>query len=129
MAHAPVIKVLRNMHSAFDHGAATLDYRANQWTSPSVGKIYAFRDLESALSWAVDFPGTSLWEATAEVITAEDCMVCTNVHCDLWVFWKWYSLLLNGEVYVLPGWIGADSTPDGTVLCNRLMIIKKLKDM
>ena len=129
MTDTKVIKVLRTMHSAFDHGPATLEYRTNQWTLPSVGKIYAFRDFESACSWAIDFPGTSLWEANAQVITVEHCMVCTNAHCHLWVFWKWYSLLLKGDVYMLPGWIGADSTPNGTVLCHRLMIVKKLKDM
>ena len=129
MTHAKVIKVLRNMHSAFDHGTATLKYTANQWTSPSVGKIYAFQDFESAFKWAVDFPGTSLWEATAEIIKVGDCMICTNAYCHLWVFWKWYASLLKGDIYLLPKWIGATSTPNGTVLCNRLMIIKKLKDM
>ena len=44
-----VIKILREKHSAFDHGEFTLEYAQNKWTYPSVGKIYAFKDLEHAL--------------------------------------------------------------------------------
>jgi len=129
MRHARVIKVVRDMHSAFEHGPATLDYSPNQWTVPAVGKIYAFQDFESASRWAIDFPGTSLWEAVADVIAVEKCMACTNVHCHLWVFWKWYSLVLRGDVCTLPVWMGAAPTPEGTVLCNSLMVLKKVRDM
>ena len=124
-----VIKALRGMNSLFDHGKVTLEYEPDKWVYPSVGKIYAFEDYESASAWARDYPGSSLWEAEAEIFNTKPCMFCANIHCDLWVFWKFYMLFLRRELFLLPSGMNASRSPAGTVLCNRVMIVKKLKDL
>ena len=128
MSYVKVIKVVRSNHSLFDRGKFTLAYKPFHWIYPAIGKIYAFQDYANASNWVRDYPGSSMWEAQAEIFDAPNCMFCANAHCDLYVFWKFYLLFAQRELYLLPSWIGAERSPDGTVLCNRLMITNKLKD-
>ena len=78
MSTVKVVKALRKMRSLFDHGKRTLEYKPNTWIHPSVGKIYAFEDYESASTWTRDYPGSSLWEAEAEIFNTKPCMFCAN---------------------------------------------------
>ena len=129
MKYANVVKVLNGVHSAFNHKAYTLEYVQDKWTDPLIGKIYAFQDYYHALRWASDYPGVTIWEAEAEISKEGNCMMCSEEEKYLWVFWKWYSVFLAGKAQGQPPHLPTTFTPNGTVLCNRLMIIEKLVDM
>jgi len=124
-----VIKVLRGINSAFDHGEYTLQYISYKWTYPSTGKIYAFQDYDHALRWASDYPGSSVWEAEAEIFKDGNCMMCTNEDFYLCDFWEWYASFLKEEVSAFPPCFEVAYTPNGTVLCNKLRITRKFKEL
>lgn len=129
MEYVTVIKVLKRMDSAFDHGKYTLRYSPCRWTYPIVGKIYAFQDYEHAIRWAIDYPGDSLWEAEAEIFKEGNCLACIDDDSCISDFWKWYSMYPNGNVTMCPSCLATSYTPNGTVLCNKLRITRKLKDI
>jgi len=129
MEYVTVVKVLKGTNSAFDHGEHTLEYIPGKWTYPSVGKIYAFQDREHALRWAVDYPGHSVWEAEAEIFTDGNCLMCTDSDYSLCDFWKWYLPSLNEKADVCPSCLSTAYTANGTVLCNKLILTKKVKDL
>ena len=129
MSYDTVFKVLRGKDSAFDHGDYTLQYIPYKWTSPSLGKIYAFQDYEHALRWAAEYSGNSIWEAEAEIFKDGNCMMCSDEKYHLWAFWKWYSAFLKGEASSCPPSLTMTYSPNGTVLCNKLRITKKFKDV
>ena len=129
MEKIKVFKVLNEMQSAFDHGEYTLDYIPHKWTYPSAGKIYAFQDYHHAMRWASKYPGDSLWEAEAEIFKDGNCMMCTNEDCSLCDFWSWYSSHLNKNMLASPPCLSVAYTPNGTVLCNKLRITRKLRDL
>lgn len=125
MRYVSVVKVLKGVHSAFDHGTYTLEYVQGRWTYPRIGKIYAFQDYEHAKRWASDYEWVTLWEAEAEVAKNGTCMVCSEENKYLWIFWKWYSLFLTGKARVQPEHLPTAFSPNGTVLCNKLRITKQ----
>ena len=129
MESATVIKVLRGVNSAFDHGKYTLEYIPYKWTYPLAGKIYAFQDYEHALRWASDYPGDSVWEAEAEIFKDGNCMMCTDEDCSLGDFWEWYASFLKEEGSASPPCLEVAYTPNGTVLCNKLRITRKIKEL
>jgi hypothetical protein len=129
MKNGKVYKMLRGKQSAFDHGKYTLEYIPNKWTYPSAGKIYAFQNYHQAMRWASEYPGDSLWEAEAEIFKDGNCMMCTNEDCSLCDFWEWYSFSLKGEAKALPPCLSVAYTPNGTVLCNKLRITRKIEDL
>jgi hypothetical protein len=129
MEYVTVIKVLKGINSAFEHGDHTLQYIPDKWTYPSVGKIYAFEDCEHALRWAVDYPGDSVWEAKAEIYKRGNCMMCTDPDYSLCDFWTWYLSFINGQQVVCLSSLPTAYTANGTLLCNKLMITKKIKNL
>jgi len=129
MSYVTVVKVLKGIHSAFYHGKYTLEYVQNKWTYPLIGKIYAFQDYEHALRWASDYQGVTIWEAEAEVLKNGNCMMCSEEKKYLWIFWKWYSVFLAGKARGQPPHLPTAFSPNGTVLCNKLRITKKYKEL
>ena len=129
MKNIKVIKVLRDTQSAFDHGEYTLHYTPHKWTYPSVGKIYAFQDFQHAMQWASEYPGDSLWEAEAEIIRNGNCIMEIEEGCFFYDFWEWYSLYMKGFVSAVPPCISVANAPSGTVLCNKLRITRRIKDL
>ena len=99
MRYVRVVKVLKGVHSAFDHGTYTLEYVQGRWTYPRIGKIYAFQDYEHARRWASDYDGVTIWEAEAEVAKNGTCMMCSEENKYLGIFWKWDSLFLTGKAH------------------------------
>jgi len=128
MEYVTVVKVLRGMNSAFNHGKYTLHYFPYKWTIPLVGKIYAFKDYEHALRWAADYSDVSVWEAEAEIFKEGSCMNCIDLAECYGDFWEWYSSFLKRDVSACPSYLSTAYTPNGTVLCNKLRITSKFKD-
>jgi hypothetical protein len=129
MKNVKVFKILRGERSAFDHGKYTLEYAQNEWTYPSAGKIYAFQNYHQAMRWASEYREGSLWEAEAEIFKDGNCMMCTNEDCHLCDFWDWYSSHLKGKTTASPPCLSTAYTPNGTVLCNKLRITRKINDL
>ena len=125
--HITLFKILRGTNSAFEHGENTLQYMPFNWTDPVVGKIYAFRDYNRAVRWAVNYPDVSLWEAEGEIFKEGHCMVCDDSDYSYSDFWLWYlaSMKEDGSMYPSPPFIA--HAPNGTVLCNKLQITRKLR--
>lgn len=129
MEYTSVFKVLREGHSLFDHGKYTLQYVPNRWTYPSLGKIYAFQNLHQAVRWSADYEGVTVWEAEAEIAKDGTCMMCSDEEHYLWLFWKWYSLFLAGKASGRPPHLPATYSPNGTVLCSKLRIIRTAEEI
>ena len=129
MKNMKVVKVLRNMQSAFDHGKYTLSYTPHIWTYPLAGKIYGFIDYHHAMKWASDYPGDTLWEAEAELYWNGNCKMYVEEGYFFTDFWEWYLLSLKGYVLPQPPCISIANAPGGTVLCSRLKVTKIIRDL
>ena len=81
------------------------------------------------MRWPSGYPGDSLLEVEAEIFKDGNCIMCTKEDCSLCDFWEWYLLYLKGDVSNVPSCYLIAYTPNRTVLCNKLGIIRKVKDL
>jgi len=110
------------LYSAFINGKYQLEYKPGEWTTPTVGKIFAFDNLNHANLFRL---GNETWTAEAEDVEEFHPPVFSGhiptIEKYIKSYWKkkFHILLRHGA-----GFLTVE--PVGSVVCSRIKLLEKV---
>lgn len=106
-------KDLWSYNKAWSDTPYQLKYRELKWTTPKIGKLFVFITYHQAIT-LIDSKWLEIWKVYAEnVVPLKRCAT------DFYVYKQFWAGVKLSSAYITP-------SLDGTYVCDRLLLIKKV---